>query len=199
MNIARTATAVVIGLLGATAPAAIAQPLSAGSSSATTQQAFAGGATNPPAHAVTISNRRSVAAATFRADRRDQQLQGTWMTTVSIENPRPASTRSSSRSIRSCPVGRCSCRALPRSRACAALRPRPVGPNRQSPVRVNLVWFRFDPAGAFAGTQRVRRTVSLTRALDAFHATDVVEIINPAGAVVATLHATEVGKRLAAG
>jgi hypothetical protein len=44
--------------------------------------------------------------------------------------------------------------------------------------------------------QRVRRTMTLAADLVTFSATDVVEVLTPTGAVVATAQATETGKRL---
>jgi hypothetical protein len=59
-----------------------------------------------------------------------------------------------------------------------------------------FIWFRFDTTGAFVGMQRVRRTLNLAQNLHSFQATDIVEIIAPTGAVVATVHGTEAGTRL---
>jgi hypothetical protein len=58
-------------------------------------------------------------------------------------------------------------------------------------------WFRFDPSGQFVGTQRVVRTMRVSRGGATFHADDVITLLSPTGAVVATIHGTEVGKRLA--
>lgn len=58
-------------------------------------------------------------------------------------------------------------------------------------------WFRFDPTGAYVGTQRVRRTMKLSHNRERFSATHVIEVIAPSGAVVATLHATESGTLVA--
>lgn len=59
-----------------------------------------------------------------------------------------------------------------------------------------FVWFRFDSSGAYVGTQEVHRAMHLSRNRSTFRATDVIEILNPAGAVVATIHGTEVGHLL---
>jgi hypothetical protein len=59
-----------------------------------------------------------------------------------------------------------------------------------------FVWFRFDATGKYVGMQRVRRTMSLGADLKSFTAADVVEILSPAGAVVATIHGTEQGTKL---
>lgn len=60
----------------------------------------------------------------------------------------------------------------------------------------SFTWFRFDASGAYIGTQRVQREMTLSHHGQRFSATDVIEIIAPTGAVVATLHATETGTLL---
>lgn len=60
-----------------------------------------------------------------------------------------------------------------------------------------FVWFRFDPSGAYVGTQRVQRTMKLSHNGERFNGTDLIEVIAPSGGVVATLHATESGTLLA--
>jgi hypothetical protein len=62
--------------------------------------------------------------------------------------------------------------------------------------RSTFVWFRFDPTGMPVGTQQVTRTMTLSKSGHTFHATDVVTVIDPAGAVLATIHGTEVGHLL---
>jgi hypothetical protein len=59
-----------------------------------------------------------------------------------------------------------------------------------------FVWFRFDPTGLAVGTQRVQRTMRLSPDGSSFSATDVVEIVAPTGAVLATIHGTETGTLL---
>ena len=59
----------------------------------------------------------------------------------------------------------------------------------------SFVFFRFDPAGAFIGSQRVHRTILLAASLNAFTSTDVVEILDPSGTVIRSSRATEVGQR----
>ena len=61
-----------------------------------------------------------------------------------------------------------------------------------------FVWFRFDPSGKFVGMQRVRRTIELAANGDTFQSADVIEILDPAGNVVATFHGAEAGQRLQA-
>jgi hypothetical protein len=59
-----------------------------------------------------------------------------------------------------------------------------------------FTWFRFDPTGKYVGLQRVRRTMTVSADLASFSASDVIEILSPAGAVLATIHGTEEGKKL---
>jgi hypothetical protein len=56
-----------------------------------------------------------------------------------------------------------------------------------------FVWFRFDPTGQPLGTQRVRRTMRVSESGTTFSGTDIVEIVAPTGAVLATIHGTESG------
>lgn len=60
-----------------------------------------------------------------------------------------------------------------------------------------FVWFRFDAMGQYVGTQQVKRTMTLSRSGTRFHAEDVIKIVAPTGAVVATIHGTEVGTLIA--
>lgn len=62
-----------------------------------------------------------------------------------------------------------------------------------------FVWFRFDPAGQYVGTQRVTRTMHVSKDRKSFSATDVVTVLAPTGAVLATIHGTEVGSLIAHG
>jgi len=62
-----------------------------------------------------------------------------------------------------------------------------------------FVWFRFDTAGVYVGSQRVTRTMHLSKGGTSFHSTDVIEVLAPTGAVVATIHGTEAGTRIARG
>jgi hypothetical protein len=60
----------------------------------------------------------------------------------------------------------------------------------------SFVWFRFDASGLAVGTQRVQRTMRLSPDGSSFTATDVVEVVAPTGAVLATIHGTEAGTLL---
>lgn len=62
-----------------------------------------------------------------------------------------------------------------------------------------FLWFRFDPvSGASVGTQRVRRTMTVSPDHSSFQATDTIDVLAPDGTVVASLQGTEVGHRLGA-
>ncbi len=61
----------------------------------------------------------------------------------------------------------------------------------------SFTWFRFDAMGQYVGTQHVKRTMTLSKTRRTFHAQDVITILAPTGVVVATIHGTEVGTRLA--
>ena len=72
-------------------------------------------------------------------------------------------------------------------------------PRHDRSYTATFVWFRFDPTGATIGTQRVQRTMRLSRDGERFSATDVIEVVAPSGDILATLHATESGQRLTSG
>jgi hypothetical protein len=60
-----------------------------------------------------------------------------------------------------------------------------------------MIFFRFDPAtGAYIGTQKVNRTLRLSQDGDSFTGIGVSELRDPAGNLVATLRAPEVGTRI---
>jgi hypothetical protein len=202
MRIARTAPAILVALLGAAAPSAVAQTPSGESSSAPTHPTLAvAGAADvkySTTHASTVSSLRSAATATFRTNGK-VGLQGTWMTTVSIANPPPGIGPRFFALDTFVPGGALvvsSSAAMPSLRTLAHGQWIRTGNRRFAST---FVWFRFDPAGAFVGMQRVRRTIDLAPGLDAFHSTDVIEVTDPTGTVLTTLHASEDGKRLGAG
>jgi hypothetical protein len=59
-----------------------------------------------------------------------------------------------------------------------------------------VVLFRFNPDGSFAGTQTVRRNITVSRNSDEFTALDTATTANPGGTVVDTRCAIGRGKRL---
>ena len=59
-----------------------------------------------------------------------------------------------------------------------------------------VVLFRFNPDGSYAGTQTVRRNITVSRNADAFTAHDTVTTANPGGMVVDTRCGIGRGRRL---
>jgi hypothetical protein len=59
-----------------------------------------------------------------------------------------------------------------------------------------VVLFRFNLDGSYAGTQTVRRDITISREADAFTARDIAETTNPGGTVVDTRCAIGRGHRL---
>ncbi len=124
------------------------------------------------------------------------RLEGTWLSTVTIENPPPgieATFLALNTFGRSGEVVVSSSQGLPDRRSLAQGEWVRSGDGR---YECSFTWFRFDAAGTYIGTQRVRRTMTLGPNRDTFESTDVVEVIAPNGTVVATLNATEVATRI---
>ncbi len=127
-----------------------------------------------------------------------QQLNGTWTTTVQLSDAPPGAPSAFTALDTFLPGGGL---LVSSSAANPALRGLAHGAwvrtgNRQ--FASTFVWFRFDPTGQYIGTQRVRRTIQLAKSLKSFQSTDVIEVISPTGAVVATIHGTEAGTLLTA-
>lgn len=60
-----------------------------------------------------------------------------------------------------------------------------------------IVFFRFDPQGAYLGTQKIRRTLRLSDDGESFTAISISELRDPAGNVIASnLRATEAAERI---
>jgi hypothetical protein len=59
-----------------------------------------------------------------------------------------------------------------------------------------VIFFRYNPDGSFAGTQRVTRHIEVARGADEFTSSDSVELIDPGGNVVGTACASGTGQRL---
>ena len=62
-----------------------------------------------------------------------------------------------------------------------------------------IVFFRFDAAGAFVGSQKIKRTLRLARDGKSFTAISISELLDPAGNLIPTpfpLRATEVARRI---
>ncbi len=122
-----------------------------------------------------------------------QQLNGTWMTTVQLSDAPPGVESTFLALDTFLPGGGLLVSSSvdnPNLRSLAHGTWVRLG-NRQ--FSSTFAWFRFDPTGRFVGTQRVRRTMNLGADLKSFHSTDVIEIVSPTGAVLATIHGTEEG------
>jgi hypothetical protein len=125
-----------------------------------------------------------------------RQLEGTWMSTVTLQSPPPgaeATFRAMNTFIRGGRLLVSSSQAMPATRSLAHGEWARIGNRRFSST---FVAFRYDPAGNSVGTLRVRRELTLAPSLDQFEATDVVEFLSAGGSVIATLNATEVATRL---
>ncbi len=125
-----------------------------------------------------------------------QRLEGTWMSNVTLQNPPPgidASFLALNTFGRGGDVVVSSSQRNPTQRSVSQGEWKRTGNRR---FDCTFTWFRFDAAGQFIGTQRVRRTMTLAPSLTTFTSIDVVEVIAPNGAVVATLNATETATRL---
>jgi hypothetical protein len=59
-----------------------------------------------------------------------------------------------------------------------------------------VVFFRFNPDGSYAGTQTVRREITVSRDADAFASRDTATIADPGGVIVDTRCAIGRGRRL---
>ncbi len=137
-----------------------------------------------------------IAAAADKKAPKSQRLSGTWMTTVTLEDPPPgiaASFRALNTFLPSGELLVSSSAGLPTLRSLAHGDWIRTGNRR---FASSFVFFRFDPTGAFIGLQRVHRTILLAESLNAFTSTDVVEILDPSGTVTRSSRATEVGERL---
>jgi hypothetical protein len=125
-----------------------------------------------------------------------QRLSGTWMSTVTLQNPPPGVDPTFRALDTFTPSGEVlvsSSQGLPGTRSLAQGEWMRVGDHRFSS---QFFWFRFDSTGKFIGLQRVGRTITLSANLSAFQSVDAVEVIAPDGTVVATLHAVETARRI---
>jgi hypothetical protein len=125
------------------------------------------------------------------------QLTGTWLTTISLTSPPPGVEAAFQALDTFVPGGGIlvsSSQSHPTARGLAHGHCE-HGTGRQ--FTCTFVWFRFDPAaGTYLGMQRVRRTMQLSADGSSFQASDTVEVLTPAGAVVASIQGTETGQRL---
>ncbi len=138
----------------------------------------------------------AISASAGKQAPKSERLSGTWMTTVTLEDPPPgvaATFRALNTFLPSGELLVSSSVGLPATRSLAHGDWIRTGNRR---FASSFVFFRFDPAGAFIGSQRVHRTILLAASLNAFTSTDVVEILDPSGTVIRSSRATEVGQRL---
>ena len=125
-----------------------------------------------------------------------QQLTGTWLTTITLVNPPPGVPTSFLALNTFFATGELiasSSQIQPSTRTLAHGGWIRVGNRR---FLTTFTAFRFDAAGVFAGMLRVRRAVTLGTDNRSLTANDVVEMLNPAGVVVASFQATESGHRV---
>ncbi len=123
----------------------------------------------------------------------DHRLKGTWSTEVTLTDTPPGAPSSFSALDTFLPGGGLlvsSSAPNPSTRGLA----HGVWTHRHGRAFTStFVWYRFDSTGLYVGTQKVTRTLTLSRSGKHFHSQDVIEIVAPNGSVVATYHGTEVG------
>jgi hypothetical protein len=127
-----------------------------------------------------------------------QQLKGTWLSKVTLDTAPPGGDKTFIALDTFLPGGGLlvsSSQTRPATRSLAHGDCTRSG-NRTFECR--FMWFRFDAAGSFVGTQRVRRTMTVAADLQTWESDDVVEVVAPDGTVVASTHATETASRLGA-
>jgi len=125
-----------------------------------------------------------------------QQLSGTWVTSIELVNPPPTIEARFQGLNTFLPSGELvvsSSQANPGLRVLAHGQWVRTGNRRFAST---MLWFRFDPTGKYIGMQRVRRTIEVAAGFTRFTAEDVIEILAPDGAVVASLNGRETGARL---
>jgi hypothetical protein len=138
----------------------------------------------------------SLSTSSSAATPKTQQLTGTWLSTITLVNPPPGIPSSFMALNTFFPSGELiasSSQILPATRTLAHGGWTRVGNRR---FVTTFTAFRFDPTGTFAGMLRVRRALTLAPDSRSLTASDIVEMLNPAGAVVASFQATETGHRL---
>lgn len=146
--------------------------------------------------AIAVAAASLTAGSSAASDAKTQQLTGTWLTTITLVNPPPGivpSFMALNTFFAGGELIASSSQALPSTRTLAH-----GGWVRTGNRRFNSTFtaFRFDASGTFIGTLRVRRSVTLSADGRSLTANDVVELLNPAGAVVVGFQATEAGRRV---
>jgi hypothetical protein len=148
--------------------------------------------------AVTIATTAGMLATSSPAAStpKTQQLNGTWLTTITLVNPPqgvPPSFMALNTFFPSGELIASSSQVLPSTRTLAHGGWARVANRRFAST---FTAFRFDAAGIYAGMLRVRRTLTLSADGRSLTPNDVVEMLNPAGTVVASFQATETGHRV---
>jgi hypothetical protein len=136
------------------------------------------------------------AAAGGKGNHGAPQLNGTWLSQVSLVNPPPgidATFQALNTFVPGGAVLVSSSQGHPTARSLAQGDCTHTAAQQYS---CTFVWFRFDPTGAYIGTQRVRRTMTVSSGFDAFQSTDTIEVLAPDGTVLATLQGSETAHRL---
>jgi hypothetical protein len=147
--------------------------------------------------AVAVAVAATLAASSPAASApKTQQLNGTWLTTVTLVNPPqgvPPSFMALNTFFPSGELIASSSQVLPNTRTLAHGGWIRVANRRFAST---FTAFRFDTSGVYAGMLRVRRTLTLSADGSSLTANDVVEMLNPEGTIVASFQATETGHRL---
>ncbi len=128
--------------------------------------------------------------------RPDHELHGTWLTTVQLSDAPPGVPTSFGALDTFLPGGGLvvsSSAPLPSTRGLAHGSWSHIGHRN---FTATFTWFRFDASGQPVGTQRVTRRMNVSRSGSSFTGTDLIEVISPSGAVLATIHGTETGTLL---
>jgi hypothetical protein len=125
-----------------------------------------------------------------------QQLNGTWTTTVQLTDAPPGAPTSFNALDTFLPGGSLLVSSSAPSPALRTLAHGTWIRTGDHRFASTFVWFRFDPTGQYVGTQRVSRTMVLAKDGASFQASDIVQVVSPTGAVVATIHGMESGTLL---
>jgi hypothetical protein len=146
--------------------------------------------------ALALSATGALSAPHKAGDHAANPLVGTWVTSVTLTNP-PAGVDGTFQGLDTFVAGGgiivSSSQSHPTQRSLAHGNYTRTGDRQYA---CSFVWFRFDPTGAFAGMQRVRRTMTVSRDGTSFQAEDTIDVLAPNGTVVATIQGTETGQRL---
>jgi hypothetical protein len=127
----------------------------------------------------------------------DHRLNGTWLTQVTLSDAPPGAPSSFSALDTFLPRGGLLVSSSAPNPASRGLAHGSWTHRDHRSFTSSFSWFRFDATGQYVGTQQVKRTMTLSRDQKTFRSHDVIRILAPTGAVLATIHGTEVGTLLA--